>query len=89
MSSCPIAHALFEEYTKATDDYAQATKKLGRLVGRHKDFAEAKQRCDELRVKCRAAHNALEQHGTEHGCRDSATQRTRAAQAIVKRVVAD
>jgi hypothetical protein len=56
-------------------DFAEATDKLSALLGRHEEFAEAKELTDRLHAKCRTARQALEQHWKEHGCctRESST----------------
>jgi hypothetical protein len=82
MSSCPIAHGLVDEFTKATDDYEQASKKLGDLAGLPEEFAETKKHCNTLCVKCLAAYNSLELHRKEHGSHVSAIQRAKAVQAM-------
>ena len=40
--SCPNARALFEDYSRATIEFFEATDKLSALVGRHEEFAKAK-----------------------------------------------
>jgi hypothetical protein len=67
--SCSTARTLFEEYSKATVQYSEATDKLSALLGRHEEFAEAKKQMDQLHAKCNEARRALEHHWAEHGCR--------------------
>jgi hypothetical protein len=67
--SCPTARVLFEEYSKATMEYYTATDNLPSLVGRHKEFAEAKKHTEEAHVKCLTARRTLEQRWQEHRCR--------------------
>jgi hypothetical protein len=67
--TCPTATFLFEKWAEATSEYVKATDKLSALVGQHVEFTEAKKRAEEMEAKCRAARQALEQHGEEHGCR--------------------
>ena len=69
--SCPTANVLFEEYSKATMEYFEATDNLSTLVGRHEEFAEAKRHTEQINAKCRTARLAIERHWEEHGCRGS------------------
>jgi hypothetical protein len=66
--TCPIATFLFEKWAEATSEYVKATDKLSALVGQHVEFTEAQKRAEEMEAS-RAARQALEQHGEEHGCR--------------------
>lgn len=65
---CSSADVLFEDYSRATIEYFEATDKLSALVGRRDEFAEAKKQTDQTHAKCRDARRALEQHWKEHGC---------------------
>ena len=67
--ACPTADILFKEYSKATIKYFEATDNLSTLVGRHEEFAKAKNHAEQVNAKCRATRQALEQHWQEHHCR--------------------
>jgi hypothetical protein len=67
--SCPTVFALFEEYSKATAEFFEATDKLTALVGQHEEFARFKAVAEDAHAKCGRARAALEQHWEEHGCR--------------------
>jgi hypothetical protein len=66
--SCSAADVLFEDYSRATMEFFEASDRLTTLVGRHKEFAEAEKQTDRTHAKCRDARRALEQHWNEHGC---------------------
>ena len=66
---CSIARNLFDDLTRATDKYFDATDKLANLVGQHEKFAEEKRYAESMREKCRAARLAFDLHWSEHGCR--------------------
>jgi hypothetical protein len=67
--SCPTVFALFEEYSKVTVEFFEATDNLANLVGQHEDFARFKAIAADAHAKCRRARAALDQHWKEHGCR--------------------
>ena len=50
-------------------EYFEAAETLANLIGRHDEFEEAEKVAEEKHAECEAAHLALEQHRSEHGCR--------------------
>lgn len=65
---CPTADSLFDKFAEATHEHFEATDNLSMLTGQHEGFADAKKVVDEMRLKARAAREALEQHWKKHRC---------------------
>jgi hypothetical protein len=67
---CPTAKLLFENYARAAEEHFKATDKLCNRVGQHGQCEEQKKYTERLREKFKTAHLALEQHWTQHSCRE-------------------
>jgi hypothetical protein len=67
---CPTAKTLFDNYASAAMEHFEATDKLSGLVGQHGPFEAQKEYTERTREKCSAARLALEQHWTQHSCRE-------------------
>jgi len=66
---CPISAKLLETYSEAAIGYFEAAETLANLIGRHGEFADAKKVAEGKYAECEAAHLALVQHRSQHGCR--------------------
>ena len=67
---CPPAKALFEDYANAAMEQFEAADALATLVGRHRQFEEAKKHAEQAHEKCSIARLAMEKHWMEHSCRE-------------------
>jgi hypothetical protein len=67
---CPTAKILFDNFASAAMEHFEATDKLSGLVGQHGQFEEQKEYTERAREKCSTARLALEQHWTQHSCRE-------------------
>jgi hypothetical protein len=68
--TCPIAAALFDDYSRATVEYFEATDTLANFVGQHGQFAAEQGRVKVVGERCRAARLALQEHRNRHKCRE-------------------
>ena len=66
---CPISAKLLETYSEAAIGYFEAAETLANLIGQHGEFADAKKVAEGKYAECEAAHLALVQHRSQHGCR--------------------
>ena len=76
MRAQPQAEACSEK-ERLVDDYGAAVNEYGRTVNmlKHKmgvllkdEYGEIRNFVEVARIRCEAAHQALEQHVREHGC---------------------
>ena len=76
---CPVAEAFVDEYARAATEHSKAVHTLSNLAGSHREFEAAKRHVEVSSAKAKAAHEALQGHYEDHGCREWSRRRQKRA----------